>query len=276
MTCFVFWSKNYLPFLESLSLLDSMGYSFYFNFTITGLPKVFEVNLVDTEIAVETLKQLSRRYSPRHINWRYDPVLLSSITDRDFHLKNFEKLAAALQGSVERCYFSFVMQYGKVKRNFAQFESQQGISIVDPDISFRQDLAEELAGIASRYGITLYSCCGDILLSSRIQKAHCVDGALIEELFHPRHFTGQAKPTRLECGCTLSTDIGTYDTCPHGCIYCYANANKQVALASHQVHDPESAFLGYSRVQSEAWLEEIKKVETEAQDNRNPPQLSLL
>lgn len=30
---------------------------------------------------------------------------------------------------------------------------------------------------------------------------------------------------RRECGCAESKDIGMYNTCPHKCVYCYANPN---------------------------------------------------
>lgn len=47
--------------------------------------------------------------------------------------------------------------------------------------------------------------------------------------------TGQRKG----CKCVVSKDIGQYNTCPHLCEYCYANASKEVALknwAKHQTN----------------------------------------
>jgi hypothetical protein len=119
-------------------------------------------------------------------------------------------------------------------------------------------LANELAAIAARYKIRMFSCCGDYLVSGDIQKAHCIDGGVIESLFFPGGLQYKDKPTRKECGCTESTDIGTYDTCPHGCVYCYANMNKQQARKAFDNHDKESAFLGYSKSQSDFWLDEIR------------------
>lgn len=212
--------------MENLREIDRLGYKFYFNYTITGLPKIFESNVVGTDIAIDTMKRLSRMFSPRHINWRYDPILISDLTDRRFHLENFSRLASIFEGHVERCIFSFPMLYGKVKRSFAKFEGMHGIKIFDPDLETRISLACELAEIAEGHGIKMITCCGDYLIGGKIEKAHCVDGKLIEELFPGVGFSGRRKPSRKECGCTESTDIGAYDTCPHGCVYCYANSRK--------------------------------------------------
>jgi hypothetical protein len=38
------------------------------------------------------------------------------------------------------------------------------------------------------------------------------------------------------CGCAFSKDIGEYNTCPHLCEYCYANANKNIALTNWNLH----------------------------------------
>jgi hypothetical protein len=259
VVCFVFWSKDFTAFLENLRKMETMGYKFYFNYTITGIPPVFESN-VEKQAAIESLKHLSKTYSPKHINWRFDPIVISSISDRDFYIRAFEELASELAGYVERCYFSFVARYGKVIRNFAEFEKSHGMKIFDCSGDFRIEMANELAAIADRYGIEMFSCCGDYLIGDKIKKAHCIDGRVIEDLFFPEGFSYKTKPTRDECGCTESTDIGTYDTCPHGCVYCYANTNKGRASKSFKNHDKTSAFLGYTEAQSDKWLKEIKKV----------------
>lgn len=260
--CFVFWSKNFSPFNENLKIIDGLGYKFYFNYTVTALTSVFESN-VEKQSAIDALKQLSKTYSPRHINWRFDPIVLSGTYDRDFYINAFEELASEFAGYVERCYFSFVVEYSKVKRNFEELERKTGLKITNPNNDFKIELANDLAAIAERYGIQMFTCCGDYLINDSIYKAHCIDGSIIESLFFPNGLRHKQKPTRKECGCTESTDIGTYDTCPHGCVYCYANMNKQQARRAFNNHDKESAFLGYSKSQSDRWLTEIQNSRTE-------------
>ena len=47
---------------------------------------------------------------------------------------------------------------------------------------------------------------------------------------------------RPACGCAASVDIGAYDSCLHGCAYCYANHGRAVdRLAA--LHDPDSPLL---------------------------------
>lgn len=254
--CLVFWSKDFTPFVAHLETLDRLGYRFYFNCTVTALPSVFESD-VDRHAALRTLKHLAGCYSPRHINWRFDPIILSSISDEAFYVRAFESLASELEGLVERCYFSFVAFYGKVRRNFRDLERAQGVQVAEPSEPVRIELANRLAEVAAEHGITMYSCCSDYLLGERIQKAHCIDGTLIERLFGPSEMPYRDKGTRPECGCTESADIGTYNTCPHGCVYCYANANKAAAHRAFEQHDADSAFLGYSKAQSDAWLADL-------------------
>ena len=79
------------------------------------------------------------------------------------------------------------------------------------------------------------------------------------EAGHAQTVGGQ--PVNVGCGdfATESTDIGKYDTCPHGCIYCYANINKEQAIQSFNAHDPASAFLGYNKAESDLFIQEIQR-----------------
>ena len=154
-------------------------------------------------------------------------------------------------------------EYNKVRRNLERLAKEKGIKIIHPSKDFKIELANELAAIAESYGIEMYSCCGDYLVGGNIKKAHCIDGALIEELFSPPGFSYKLKPTRKECGCTESTDIGAYDTCPHGCVYCYANVNKFKAYQAYRNHHKDSAFLGVSVSQSKRFIAEIRNSQPE-------------
>jgi len=111
----VFWSKNFGPFLPHLAELVALSYKLVFHYTITGLPRVFECRVPDAGVAIAAFKAISRMFSNKHIQWRYDPILLTNITDEEYHLRQFRDLCRRLEGYTARCYTSFVNLYPKVQ-----------------------------------------------------------------------------------------------------------------------------------------------------------------
>ena len=244
VSAIVFWSKDYQPLLPYLNELDAGGYRMLFHFTITGLPRVFEPGVPDTAELVKCARILAHRYGNESVLWRYDPVLVSSVTDGPYHLDRFRQLCAGLQGAVKQCYFSFAIFYGKVLRNAEALANETGIERQDLPQDNRITLANAMAAIAADHGIEMCSCCGDYLVGGRVAKAHCIDADFLQRLFPDKVESLAAHPTRQECGCYESKDIGTYGTCPHGCVYCYANTNAVTALRNRERHDPRSDVLG--------------------------------
>ncbi len=96
--CFVFWSKNFEPFEPRLKELEERGFNFYFLFTITALPKLFEERVPPVERALESFIRLSRLYGPRRTVWRFDPVVLSSLTPKEERLEAFRRLCLEARG----------------------------------------------------------------------------------------------------------------------------------------------------------------------------------
>jgi DNA repair photolyase len=221
VAAFVFWSKDYRPFWNYLEVLDRQGYSFVFHYTITGLPSIFEPKVPSAAESCQTLKLISQRYSPQHITWRYDPIILTDKTPPDYHIDKFRDLCQQLEGYTRRCYISFVNLYSKVLRALMRYENI--FRIIDLPVLDKIQLSEDLATIASEHGISLSSCCNKYLVRGGITKGHCVDVELLHELFGINKNDYELKPSRKYCGCYESIDIGSYNTCKHGCIYCYAN-----------------------------------------------------
>ncbi len=230
----VFWTRFPAPLLPHLDELRGRGYRFYFHFTINGYQRELETHSPPVERAVEVFRRLSDRMTPEFVQWRYDPIIVSAETPRDYHLERFEELSRAVEGFTQRCYFSFVDYYGKTRRNLAQLAKMQ---FEDPALEAKRVLARELAAIAAPRGITLYACCEEGLAGGGIEQAHCVDADLVRRLRPDLDQVFKSAPTREACGCVVSSDIGAYDTCVFGCRYCYATSSRPAAQRRRALHD---------------------------------------
>jgi hypothetical protein len=239
---FVFWTKNLGPFLDKLDEVHRRGYPFVVQYSINGYPRALEYSVVEAERSVEHLRQIADRYGPRVAVWRYDPIVFTSITPADVHRQTFERLARSLAGSTDEVVISFAHVYQKTRRNMDRAATAHGFSWENPDESTKRALAADLVQIASAHGLQLSVCSQRQYVVEGARPARCVDAARLSDVAG-RDIAAPLKGNRADCACHLSRDIGAYDTCPHGCVYCYAVSSRAVAKKRHQAHDPNGILL---------------------------------
>ncbi|HQJ74070.1 MAG TPA: DUF1848 domain-containing protein [Bacteroidota bacterium] len=234
---FVFWTRNPKPLIEHLDFIDKKyNKRHYMHFTINGLPKELEERNPKVDFAIDLVKQLSERYGDFYVQWRFDPIIISNITDEEYILSQFEYIARKLSGYIQRCYFSYVDFYKKTIINLKIISKKYNIELYDYPLEKRIALTKDLKSISDRYNIKMYACAEDNLLKpTSVEKAHCVDYDLIQKV-SGNDFKYKEVPSRIECGCIESKDIGYYDSCPHGCIYCYANMDPEKALENARMY----------------------------------------
>ena len=239
---FVFWTKNLGPFMKSLRVVREMGYPFVVQYAITSYPRVLEQSVVRPERSAEHMRRLATEFGRRVAVWRYDTILLTSETPLDFHRRNFERLARLLEGTTDEAVVSFAQMYKKTKNNLCKAAAMYGFDWEDPYDDVKWRLAEELAVVAARYGMQLAMCSQRQYLAPGVTDARCVDAERLSELAE-RPIRARLHGNRPDCGCYASRDIGEYDTCPHGCVYCYAVQNQDLAKRRYRAHDPASEYL---------------------------------
>lgn len=264
---FVFWSKNPQPLLKHLDFLDERGYNYYFQFTLNNYDnEKLELNVPKVQSRIDTFRRLSERVGKEKVIWRFDPLLLTDRIGVDELLEKARSVGNQLQGYTDKLVFSFadIALYKKVQNNLrkssiayrefdehAMREFAAGLQKLNEDWHFQlATCAEQLP--LEQYGITHNKCIDDDL----IIKLFPDDKPLMDflgvkitppDIFHPHPVIEKTRNNkdsgqRPHCGCIASKDIGAYNTCPHLCEYCYANASKDLALRNWQLHqqNPDS------------------------------------
>lgn len=225
----VFWTKNPRPFFPVLDRLDEKGYRYWFRFTVNGYGRDIEPR-IDTDDAVETFAELSRRLGKHGTVWAYDPVLFAPGIDERWHTDNFSRLASRLGELTDSCIISFYDDYRSADA------ARAGIFRPDKDAIAR--LCGAFAAIAGdRFG--LQSCADDIPLP----KGACISRERAERLCGYRMDIKKDTGQRAGCRCVQSADIGCYDSCPNFCRYCYANHGMNGVTRRTAAYDPDSPVL---------------------------------
>jgi hypothetical protein len=241
----VFWTRDPRPLMPYLTELDLMGFRYYFQFTLTAYPRVLDPFLPDQAEQIDTFRALASQIGSHKVIWRYDPIVFSNITDYDYHQSHFEHLASVLAGYTRRCVISILDLYSKTSLRLAKLRESGVLIQSTPEKDERFGwLLESLVRTAGRYDMVLQSCAEEMDLTRYgIQPGKCIDDNYIADVFGIEVSHRKDPGQRPTCGCVESKDIGAYDTCLHGCQYCYATLSQKVALQNFRAHDPKSPSL---------------------------------
>lgn len=272
----VFWSKNPRPLLARLDELRQRGVGCYVQYTLNDYEdEGFERGVPRLGERVDTFRRLSAALGRDGVVWRFDPLMLTDRIGEEELLRKVESLGDQLAGLTEKLVFSFadLSPYRKVRANLAAagVEAREWTEAQMAQMAARLVELNERKG----WGLTLATCGerGDYL---GVVHNSCVDDALIiRRASHDRELMrflraevrpmpqpdlfGRVEPLppgaivlgdgtfairgnnrdtgqRELCGCAKSKDIGQYDTCPHQCVYCYANTSERAAMANFERH----------------------------------------
>jgi hypothetical protein len=221
--------------LQRLQEIDA--YKQFWSVTITPYGKDIEPHVPDKMKVMDSFMQLSRKVGIHAISWRYDPIFISEQYSVDFHIDAFEKMVSKLSGFTDNCVISFIDLYAKTKRNFP------GVQEVSQ--SDRITLGKEFVRIGQTYGIIIRSCCEGIELRDYgVDVTGCMTQPVIERAIGcSLEIPKSKKGAREACDCLLGNDIGVYNTCGHGCLYCYANFSQDLVKQNMKQHNSLSPYL---------------------------------
>ena len=265
----VFWSKYPKPLLEHLDELKERNIGCYIQYTLNDYEKEgLEKGVPPLEERLDTFKRLVDRLGKGRVIWRFDPLILTDQIAIDDLLRKAENIGDQLLDYTEKLVFSYadIALYKKVKANL----EKSHVNYQEWTMQQMEDFARRLSELNQKWHYQLATCGEKIDLEPfGIQHNRCVDDDLMIRFAHHdkalMDFLGveiktienslfgmelvpanalkisetqyaikkkdnRDKGQRQFCGCMVSKDIGEYNTCPHLCEYCYANASKEVAV----------------------------------------------
>ena len=275
----VFWSKNPKPLLEHLDELKERKIGCYIQYTLNDYVKEgLEKGVPQLEERIDTFKRLVDDLGKGHVIWRFDPLILTDQIGLDDLLRKVENIGDQLWGYTEKLVFSYadIKLYKKVKANL----EKSHVNYSEWTAAQMEKFAQRLSELNQKWHYQLATCGEKIDIEQYgIQHNRCVDDDLMirfanhdkalmdflgvevktieNSLFGMEPIPANAimlnetqyaikkkdnrdKGQRQFCGCIISKDIGEYNTCPHLCVYCYANASKEVALRNFESHKKNS------------------------------------
>lgn len=231
----VFWTRNPSPLLPYIRELEERGYRFYFLCTLMDNPRAMDPGCPPLKRALKAFQILAERIGPEKVIWRYDPIVITSGMDSDFHKKAFHRIAGELRGFTTRCVISSVQRYRKAERRLRE----KGVALQNMEQDVLRALVGFMAGEAKEQGMEIQSCAQtEDFERYGVRHGKCVDDEYIAKVFGMDVGRRKDPSQRKACRCVESKDIGMYDTCLYGCLYCYATGDFETAKENYRRHDP--------------------------------------
>ena len=215
---YFFWTRFGTPIIPSLKRLEQDSIPYAFLWTLNNYPASLEKNGHPFDDCVKAFCEISRRCGKANMAWRYDPLILNSQIDSVWHKENFLRILERLHEFSGRLIVSVVEPYPEARKA--------------GDIIFEKSAYKEIlyfiAEQSKAAALPVESCAMKELGISGIAEGRCIDAELIERNWGKIIKKTHHKSQRKNCNCHQSTDIGYNDTCPAGCVYCYARKSAKL------------------------------------------------
>ncbi len=248
----VYWSKNPGPLLEHLDEAERR-LPFHVQFTLNDYEREgLEPGLPPLQKRIDTFRRLADRLGRERLVWRFDPLILTGRLDAAALLEKVRRLSEEIGPYTEKLVFSFadIAPYRRVASNLRK----AGLAWRDFSDAEKDELARGIAACCRKESLVAATCCEkDDFSRYGIVANSCIDGNLLlrlrpDDALLRKFLLGPSsgrqlplfggEPPRLpkdrgqrpHCRCAPSRDVGTYGTCPHLCLYCYANGSPRQAL----------------------------------------------
>jgi len=263
----IFWTKNPKPMLKHLPFIKEHIKNFYVQYTLNDYDNEgYEENVPSVEARIKSFIELSNIIGRKYVIWRFDPMILTDKIDVKTLLARVKNIGDRLQNYTNKLVFSFadISVYSKVAKNL----KKESIAYQEFTEDTMNEFASGLQELNKNWNFEIGTCAEKIPLEQYgIVHNKCVDDDLLIELFSQdkplMDFLGvtivpgnlfdttpaiektknnKDKGQRELCGCIFSKDIGQYNTCPHECVYCYANTSKEAARSNYNTHKANPNF----------------------------------
>lgn len=219
----VFCTKNPLPLLDTIHLFSV---PIQLQVTITGYFKDMEPQVPDKGEIIACIQKLSSYLGKENVCVRYDPILLNSKYDVDYHIRAFNKLCTILKGYVSKMIVSFVDDYKNVRNNHLDYHEPSNEEYLKLKEAFEKNDMKIVSCMENKFQI------GD-------EKDCCIS---IKYAFERTGKFFKEWKAR-DCHCVNMVDVGAYNSCLHGCKYCYANFDSKKIVSNYKMHDVNSSLL---------------------------------